>query len=200
MKLSLLITFLFLAFSCSSDSNTTETDLQEINMSSYFPFKVGNNWLHVAETRSDYFFLERLVVDTFKDIDNDIIYKVKIGNKDLPEGEYGYIFYLWNEEGLWEGGCDSCNDDSVNTYSLYPKNLILKSGIEINETWENNSIKYQFVEILDQKEFNYNGTDLVFTNVVVIKNLNSDNILYYAKDIGFIGNEDGYILIDYSIK
>ena len=40
---------------------------------------------------------------------------------------FDYIYYYWDNDGLWEGGCDSCLNQTANTISLTAKHLLLKN-------------------------------------------------------------------------
>ena len=194
----ILLTIFILVLSCSTNTEPAETKSETYSLEDYYPLSIGNNWIQVAISRiSDTLSFERYIIDTLRNTEGQIVYKTKAGSRNFPEGiNYDYIYYYWDENGLWEGGCVDCFDQSTHTLSLSGKKLLLKTEVEPNEKWDN----YQFKELQEQVTFIYNDEEYVYKDVAVIANLQNGSLLYFARNIGFIGNEEGWILVDYTIK
>ena len=205
MKYAILFVLLILLFSCVGLMDSGE-NLQVVDLSNYFPLEIGNDWIYESRGSTEYSIIEKLVVDTLRDVQNNLVYKMKSGTIGFPPGSYLYEYYCCDSDGIWEYFCitDTCYDSTTNVINPEYKYLILKSSTIENEIWGSDIRHFQFLKLDTHRVYIENRIDTIFQDVAVLKKFlpygSAYDLHYYAPEVGFIGTKDVVKIMSYHIK
>lgn len=204
MRLSFIVIFIFILMSCSKDDTITSVENDYLDFSKYFPLKIENRWYYESESPGEWGIVERTIVDTIRDSDENLLFKAKWGIENYPNDEYTAEYYYWGESGLYKYYCgieDTCKDQSGN--ELPPIfELLIKSPSFNGENWDRypewtmliNNVEINMQDSLKiYNEVGSTACDTVFHDVIVISYTSSvDNKIktheYYAPNFGLIAS------------
>jgi hypothetical protein len=223
MRKAILSLLLILSVSCNNKNNIDPENKNFIDMTGYFPLKIGNKWIYESKSIGEWAITQREIVDTLQNNNNvSKLYKTKWGIINYPPNSFSFEYYNWDSSGLFKYSCgieDTCKNQSGNSLPPF-KELIIKSKMIEGEKWNrgpewltnSNYFKYK---LLDKYSITANAgstrMDTTFFDVALITNSQNDTsgiFEYYAHNIGLISyyivvsNDTTYSLnlVEYQIK
>ena len=205
MKKIILFVFSIFLISCSTPTKQETNPVDQVDLSAYFPMQIGDDFFYLSRVREIEIY-EKFVVDTLWDDNNNLVYKVKTGPANFPNGSYLYEYYCADNLGFWQYFCvnETCIDTINNIITPDFKMLRVKSNARVNDEWDSSNIHFKLEKLLESIDFTYGDSTYTYKDVVVIQRKSSYSeapfLEYYARGIGFIGNGNSHFLIQRRVR